>query len=148
MCPRSLTACCSTPCFDQTRQDTDILATAPLEPLLRSIPHLEQGGIAVFSDITTRHGGSGSSELYHGGAVVLQRNATEPCCRDWCALINLPATEEVMPPSQQQPWMISWHWAMPLHCTSTVSVTAATAATIAAAATAEAAQCTFYRTDT
>jgi hypothetical protein len=48
----------------------------------------------VFSDITTRHGGSGSSELYHGGAVVLQRNATEPCCRDWCALINLPASED------------------------------------------------------
>jgi hypothetical protein len=75
------------------KQDTDILATAPLAPLLHSIPRFEEGGVALFSDVTTRYGGSGPVELHHGGAVVLQRNASEPCCRDWCAAIHLPALE-------------------------------------------------------
>jgi hypothetical protein len=68
--------------------DSDIMVTAPLQPLFAAVPEFEDGYVGMFSDVTTRYGVALDDEKYHGGVVLLQREASESCCATWCNIME------------------------------------------------------------
>ena len=79
--------------------DSDIMATGSLDSLFQTIPVFKDGYIGMFNDVSTRFGLYGDN-TYHGGVVLMQRNASESCLAGWCdRMEGHPA-----PGKEQMPW--------------------------------------------